>query len=156
MFFLEVPAKWLHTNTWWTFLKMWDQMKQTNNSYILMHAFSQWQIKQSPIKALFFICGFAGWHLRDGESLVSKFSQECCNTKANQSKAYTLDAKPHHTHTLHSCKSLKFNLYSTSTTPPAHPIYGGQSIEVHSLGCWQSHKTFGTSILISCVCMVVG
>ncbi len=61
--------------------------------------------------------------------------------KSKAKQAYTLDAKPHDSH-LPVLQVFKFNLCSTSTTP-AHPIYGNQSIEVHSLGCWQSHKNLG-------------
>jgi len=80
---------------------------------------------------------FEGWRI-SGIKVFTRMLQY--QSKAKQSKAkqsiYFLDAKPHHhPHPTTPAKSLKFNLYLTSTTPPAHPIYGGQSIEVHSLGC---------------------
>jgi len=71
-----------------------------------------------------------------------------------QSKAYTFRCQAPPPTPPTPASLYKFNLYSTSTTP-AHPIYGRQSIEVHSLGCWQSHKNLGLSI-IDQLCMVVG
>jgi hypothetical protein len=75
---------------------------------------------------------FEGWRI-SGIKVFTRMLQYQSKAKSKAKQAYTLDAKPHDSH-LPVLQVFKFNLCSTSTTP-AHPIYGNQSIEVHSLGC---------------------